>query len=98
MDLQYNLNTFFKNSSGALNLTKEAYDKAKTLKLKETIQDKLLSDVEHQCKRTEMFFSRSVNVFNEGIKDNEHTLEKLNEEMNNLNQEIPKLNQQVKYN
>jgi len=42
-----------------------------------------------------MFFGRNVNSFNQGIKDNELTLEKLNEEMNKLNQEIPKLNQQV---
>lgn len=65
--------------------------------MKENVQDKLLGDAERQCKRTEVFSSRSVNVFNEGIKDNEHTLEKLNEEMNSLNQEIPKLNQQVSY-
>jgi len=63
--------------------------------MEENIQDKLLSDAEQQCKRTEMFFGRNVNSFNQGIKDNELTLEKLNEEMNKLNQEIPKLNQQV---
>lgn len=79
-----------------MNLTKEAYEKARTLKMKENVQDGLLEDAERQCKRTEMFFGRNVNSFNQGIKDNEHTLAKLNEEMNNLNQEIPKLNQQVK--
>jgi hypothetical protein len=83
---------------GALNLTKEAYEKAKTLKMKETVQDTLLGDVERQCKRTETFFGRNVNSFNQGIKDNENTLIRLNEEMNNLNQEIPKLNQQVRLN
>jgi len=64
--------------------------------MEENIQDKLLSDAEHQCKRTELFFGRNVNSFNQGIKDNELALDKLNEEMNKLNQEIPKLNQQVK--
>lgn len=84
-----------RNVEGALNLTKEAFEKAKTLKMEENVQDKLLSDAEHQCKRTELFFSRNVNSFNQGIKDNELALEKLNEEMNRLNQEIPKLNQQI---
>jgi len=84
-----------RNVEGALNLTKEAYEKAKTLKMKETVQDTLLGDVERQCKRTETFFGRNVNSFNQGIKDNENTLIRLNEEMNNLNQEIPKLNQQI---
>lgn len=79
-----------------MNLTKEAFEKARTLKMKESVQDGLLGDAERQCKRTEVFFGRNVNSFNQGIKDNEHTLEKLNEEMNNLNQEIPKLNQQVR--
>lgn len=81
--------------SGALNLTKEAYEKAQTLKMKETVQDTLLGDVERQCKRTEAFYGRNVNSFNQGIKDNENTLIKLNEEMRKLNEEIPKLNQQV---
>lgn len=81
---------------GALNLTKEAYEKTKLLKIKESIQDGLLADAERQCKRTEVFSSRNVNSLNQGIKDNEYTLEKLNEEINNLNKEIPKLNQQVR--
>jgi len=82
--------------SGALNLTKEAFEKSKILKIKEDVQDGLLNDAERQCKRTEVFFGRNINSFNQGIKDNEHILEKLNEEMNTLNQEIPKLNQQVR--
>lgn len=84
-----------RNVEGALNLTKEAFEKSKILKIKEDVQDGLLNDAERQCKRTEVFFGRNINSFNQGIKDNEHILEKLNEEMNTLNQEIPKLNQQV---
>lgn len=78
-----------------MNLTKEAYERAKKLKMIELLQDQSLIDAERLCKRAEAFYGRNVNSFNQGIKDNEHTLEKLNEEMSNLNQEIPKLNQQV---
>lgn len=81
-----------------MNLTKEAYGKAQVLALKLGVQDQLLGDAERQCKRTDAFSSRNVNSFNQGIKDNERTLEMMNEEINNLNQEIPKLNQQVKHN
>jgi len=77
-------------------LTKEAFEKARILKLEETFQDTRLADAERQCKRTDSFYSRNVNNFNQGIKDNENTLEKLDQEMNVLNQEIPKLNQQVR--
>lgn len=78
-----------------MNLTKEAFEKSKILKAKEDIQDNLLIEAEKQCKRTEAFFGKNVNSFNQGIKDNEYSLEVLNEEMDTLNQEIPKLNQQV---
>lgn len=80
-----------------MNLTKEAYEKARILKLEENIQDTRLADAERQCKRTDTFYNRNVNNFNQGIKDNENTLEKLDQEMNVLNQEIPKLNQQVRW-
>lgn len=78
-----------------MNLTREAYERAKKLKMLELLQDEYLINAEQLCKRAEAFYGRNVNSFNQGIKDNEHTLEKLNEEMSNLNQEIPKLNQQV---
>jgi len=78
-----------------LNLTKEAYKKVLQLKKDEQDQDDKLTEAQHQCKRTELFFNRNANSFNQGIKDNENMLEKLNKEMNTLNQEIPKLNQQV---
>lgn len=79
-----------------MNLTKEAFEKAKTLKLEENFQDERLLDAERQCKRTDTLFNKSVNSFNQGIKDNENMLEKLNNEMYDLNKEIPKLNQQVR--
>lgn len=78
-----------------MNLTKEAYEKARKLKDVEILQDELLKTANRTCKRAETFYGRNVDSFNEGIKDNENTLKKLNETMNNLNQEIPKLNQQV---
>lgn len=79
-----------------MNLTKEAYEKAKILKIQEDLQDEELENAEKQCKRTEAFYSRNVNSFNQGINDNERALELLNDGMNSLNQEIPKLNQQVR--
>lgn len=79
-----------------MNLTKEAFEKARILKLEENIQDGLLGDAERQCKRTDTFFSRNVNSFNQGIKDNENMLEEMDKEMDFLNKKIPDLNQQVR--
>lgn len=79
-----------------MNLTKEAFEKARLLKLEENILDGRLGDAERQCKRTDTFFSRNVNTFNQGIKDNENTLEELDKEMDTLNKKIPDLNQQVR--
>ncbi|XP_050439565.1 laminin subunit beta-1-like [Adelges cooleyi] len=84
-----------RNVEGALNLTKDAFDRARMLKNKENLQDGLLADAERQCKRTEAFFGRNVNTFNQGIKDNERTLERLSQEMNDLNKSIPTLNHQI---
>lgn len=77
-------------------MTKQAYEKATVLKNEENNLDARLADAERQCKRADTFFNRNVNNLNQGIKDNENTLEKLDQEMNILNKEIPKLNQKVR--
>lgn len=83
------------NIEGALNLTRQAYQKADILsKMNAEAQD-LSVNAERQCHRTEQLVTTSSDDFNTLQAQNEQTLDKYLADLQNLTSKIPDLNQQI---
>lgn len=81
--------------TGALNLTKDAYNKALHLQAKNRKTEDIVNEADRSCKRTDMLLQRSSNFNNEVLEADDKKLSELTKYVNNLEAEIPSLNQQV---
>lgn len=82
------------NIEGALNLTRDAWNRVQGLSEIYTETTELNSEADRQCKRIESLISSRVET--EGIlATNDKQLEELEKSLEELNSEIPELNEQI---
>ncbi len=82
--------------SGALNLTREAYNRAQRVKQKNIIAQSTVDEAERSCKKTEALIAKYSKQFDQDLNDNNNNLQKLSAYVSTLESQIPGLNQQVR--
>lgn len=90
----FSLLTFF-FSTGALNLTREAYHRAQQVKNKNINTQNIVSEADRSCKKTETVMTKYSSQFTQGLQENDNNLQKLSNYVSSLEMKIPGLNQQV---
>lgn len=83
------------NIEGALNLTREAFLKAKQLEVLDLETDKVFSNADKQCRRTEALVLQKVSEFEQLQHKNEEDLDGYHAELQSLINKIPDLNEQM---
>lgn len=83
------------NIEGALNLTRQAWQKANILSQKNAEAQDLSVNAERQCHRTEQLVNTSSDEFNNLQTQNENLLDQYLADLQNLTSKIPDLNQQI---
>lgn len=83
------------NIEGALNLTRQAYQKALILQEHNRETQELSANAELQCRRTDQLINRSLDEFNTLQEQNEIALDQYLLELQNLTRKIPDLNEQI---
>lgn len=83
------------NVEGALNLTRQSWQKANLLTALDAETVALSADAERQCRRTEALLHRSTDEFNALQDANEDALDRYHDELQNLTRQIPDLNEQI---
>lgn len=83
------------NIEGALNLTREAWQKVNLLTSQDGETQEMNANAERQCKRTEALVNRSSEEFDTLQKSNEDALDRYHDELVKLNSKIPDLNEQM---
>ncbi|CAK9187452.1 unnamed protein product, partial [Ilex paraguariensis] len=83
------------NVEGALNLTREAYNRAQQVKLKNMNTATIVSEADRSCKKTEAVMNKYSAQFSQGLQENDNNLQKLSNYVSSLEMQIPGLNQQV---
>lgn len=81
--------------AGALNLTREAYNRAQQVKLKNMNTATIVSEADRSCKKTEAVMNKYSAQFSQGLQENDNNLQKLSNYVSSLEMQIPGLNQQV---
>lgn len=79
-----------------MNLTREAYNKAQKVKLKNADIENVIIDAERACKKTEALINRYNIQFTQGLQENDNNLQALSKFVNMLESQIPTLNQEVR--
>lgn len=83
------------NVEGALNLTRQSWQKANLLTALDAETVALSLDAERQCKRTEALLQRSTGEFDAAQEANENALDRYHDQLRNLTQQVPDLNEQI---
>lgn len=83
------------NIEGALNLTRQAWQKAGILTHLDVETQELSTNAERQCRRTEALVNRSSIEFDALQEQNENALDQYLLDLQNLTAKIPDLNEQV---
>lgn len=83
------------NIEGALNLTRQAWQKANLLSQMNAEAQDLSINAERQCHRTEQLVNRSIDEFNTLQQQNENSLDQYLADLQNLTSKIPDLNEQI---
>lgn len=83
------------NIEGALNLTREAYNKARLLQDQDAETDRVFANAEKQCNRTKTLVNQKESEFEQLQKKNEEDLDAYTSELQTLISKIPDLNEQL---
>lgn len=83
------------NVEGALNLTRQAWDRVTALDSLNAESELINANAERTCKRVEHMFMRSAQSFDEIQTENEISLKEYNDQLNALSAKIPDLNDQM---
>lgn len=83
------------NIEGALNLTRQAWQKANILTSLDIETQELSAQAERQCRRTESFINQSIDEFNALQEQNRDKLEQNQLILQDLTAKIPDLNEQM---
>lgn len=83
------------NVEGALNLTRQAFQKANLLTEMNTEAQQLSENAQKQCHRTEQLVNRSIDAFNALQLQNENDLDESFLVLQNLTSKLPDLNEQI---
>jgi len=83
------------NIEGALNLTRDAWEKVQLLSIMDIETQELTANAERQCKRTETLINRTATDFDELRKNNEENIKKYQDELNTLKARIPDMNEKI---
>lgn len=83
------------NVEGALNLTRQSWQKANLVAAMDAETLTLNLEAERQCKRTEALVQRSNEEFEAMQESNEDELDRYHDELRNLTQQIPDLNENI---
>lgn len=83
------------NIEGALNLTRQAWQKANILSQKNAEAQDLSVNAERQCHRTEQLVNTSSDEFNSLQTQNENLLDQYLADLQKLTSKIPDLNEQI---
>lgn len=83
------------NVEGALNLTRQAWQKANLLSQMSVETQDLSLNAERQCRRTEQLVNRSMDEFNTLQEQNENALDQYLLDLQTLSAKIPDLNEQI---
>lgn len=83
------------NVEGALNLARQAWQKANVLTTLNAEAQNISLNAERQCKRTEQMVNHSMNDFNALQEENEKSLDSYLAEYTDLTAKIPDLNEQI---
>lgn len=83
------------NVEGALNLTRQAWQKVNLLTALDAESVELSANAERQCRRTEALVARSTGEFDALQTANEDALDRYHDELQNLTRRIPELNEQI---
>lgn len=102
-EIKNNANELNKNSTqlqeanieGALNLTRQAWQKANLLSKLNNDAQEISMNAEKQCRRTEQLVNRSIDEFNTLQDQNENTLDQYLLDLQQLTAKIPDLNEQI---
>lgn len=82
------------NIEGALNLTRDAYNRVQDLSINYAEIADINSEIDRQCKRIENYVSRKADN-DENASSNDKQLNELQEELDQLKALIPELNEQI---
>lgn len=83
------------NIEGALNLTREAYNRARLLQDLDAETDRVFANAEKQCNRTKALVIQKESEFELLQKKNEEDLDAYHSELQSLISKIPDLNEQM---
>lgn len=83
------------NIEGALNLTREAWNKVNSLAEVDRETEELNANAERQCRHTEALVNRTSEEFEALQHKNEQALDQYHDELTTLSQRIPDLNEQI---
>lgn len=83
------------NVEGALNLTRQAWDRVTALDNLNAESEQINANAERTCKRVEHMFMRSAQSFDDIQAENELSLKEYNDQLNALSAKIPELNDQM---
>lgn len=83
------------NIEGALNLTREAYNKARILEELDAETERVFANAEKQCNRTKALVLQKESEFEQLQKKNEEDLSTYHSELQALISKIPDLNEQM---
>lgn len=83
------------NVEGALNLTRQAWDRVTALDSLNAESEQINANAERTCKRVEHMFMRSAQSFVDIQTENEISLKEYNDQLNALSARIPDLNDQM---
>lgn len=83
------------NVEGALNLTRQAYQKSHILQDLDSMSQSAIANAELQCRRTEQFVNRSMDEYNALRDQNEQQLDQYFNDVKNLTANIPDLNEKI---
>jgi hypothetical protein len=81
--------------TGALNLTREAYERSLRAQGAADATERDVGDSERQCKRTESLVNRTATQFSKTQAENKDALDMLSEKLKQLEIQIPDLNELV---
>lgn len=82
---------------GALNLTREAYNKTLAVKGKNSNTENTIAEATKSCKRTEALILKHNSQYSDVLEEDEKKLLELTKYVNDLEADIPNLNLQVRY-
>lgn len=83
------------NVEGALNLTRQAWQKVNVLTALDAETLELSANAERQCRRTEALVQRSTDEFNQLQEANEDALDRYHDELETIIKQIPDLNEKI---